>query len=118
MKLVTLGKEIGSPSKEPIFVGDVYYNSILKEEDAEYLRPGYVTFREGARTKWHHHGCEQLLIIVSGYGIVADEEQELQVRTGDAVLIPKGVTHWHGSAPGSEMTHISILTPGEEIIHE
>lgn len=30
------------------------------------------------------------------------------IRTGDFVVCPPGVKHWHGAAPGSAMTHLTV----------
>jgi len=32
-----------------------------------------------------------------------------EIRPGDVVWIPPGEKHWHGAAPTTAMTHISIV---------
>jgi quercetin dioxygenase-like cupin family protein len=118
LRLVTIDQPLGEVSDWDIFRGEVRYQPLVRPEDAEILRSAHITFRPEARTVWHHHECDQYLIITNGHGIVATEEQRLEVRQGDIVIVPKGIKHWHGAAPGSHMSHISVLTPGDEILHE
>ena len=32
----------------------------------------------------------------------------VEIKAGGAVWCPPGVTHWHGAAPGSAMTHLAL----------
>jgi len=118
MKLVTIGAPMGTPDDHPVFRGEVLLQEAVGEADAELFRSFIVTFRPGGRTVWHHHECDQLLVITHGHGIIASEDEELRVRGGDMVLIPAGTKHWHGSDGDSEMCHVSVMTPGAEILHE
>lgn len=106
------------PDRSPIFVGDVSRQSLVTDENPDRLRANIVTFHNGARNKLHHHGADQLLVVTSGHGIVATEQETVEVSTGDVVHIPAGEPHWHGAQPGHEFTHISILTPGAMVIDE
>lgn len=102
-----------SRSDNPIFLGEVASQTIVDEAAAELLRVTAVTFRDGARNRWHRHAADQVLVIIDGLGILADENEEHPVAPGDVILIPAGERHWHGARPGKTMTHLSILTPGE-----
>jgi quercetin dioxygenase-like cupin family protein len=71
-----------------------------------------VTFEPGARTAWHTHPWGQVLVISAGLGRVQAEGSPMQeIRPGDVVWIPAGVRHWHGAAPTTAMTHMSIVVP-------
>ena len=37
---------------------------------------------------------------------------------GDVVEIPAGVKHWHGAAPNSWFSHLSVEVPGEQARNE
>jgi 4-carboxymuconolactone decarboxylase len=70
---------------------------------------GSVSFAPGARTAWHSHPLGQTLVVTSGVGRVQIWGGALQeIRAGDVVRIPPNVKHWHGAAPGSQMTHLAI----------
>lgn len=66
-------------------------------------------FGKGTRNKWHTHGCDQVLIVTDGEGIVATEKEERMVTVGDVIFIPAGEKHWHGANKDSEFSHIFIL---------
>ncbi|MFJ4895008.1 cupin domain-containing protein [Streptomyces sp. NPDC088788] len=72
-----------------------------------------VHFAAGARTVPHTHHNGQHLVIVDGVGVVADDQGVHVVRAGDVVSSPPGGWHWHGAAPGSAMTHVTVEHPGD-----
>lgn len=115
---VTLGQPAGDISDWEMFRGETRYQLIASEANAELFRSGHITFSPGSRTQWHHHGCDQMLIITGGHGVVATEDEEISVRTGDIVIVPAGTRHWHGAGADTQLSHLSVLTPAEEIIHE
>ena len=111
---ITRADTTGVPrSDNPIFVGEVAAQTIVDDDAAHLLRVTAVTFRDGARNRWHRHSADQVLVITAGLGILSNETGEHPVESGDVVLISAGERHWHGARPGETMTHLSILTPGE-----
>ena len=42
------------------------------------------------------------------------EEEELDVKRGDMVLIKAGENHWHGASDEFSMSHITITISGSE----
>ncbi len=100
-------------SDAAIFEGEVHMRGHVGEEDAELFRVAEVSFRDGGRTTWHVHGADQLLIVTAGSGLVATDDEQLALGPGDIVLVPEGERHWHGALPGTDLTHLSVLTPGE-----
>lgn len=118
MRLIKQTLAAAAPDTSPIFIGEVLRQNLVTEDDAASQRVTAVTFRNGAKNKWHRHSTEQVLVTTDGHGIIANEEQELRVSRGDVVLIPPGERHWHGAQPGQDFTHLSILLPGETVIDE
>jgi quercetin dioxygenase-like cupin family protein len=114
-KITVSGRE---RSANPIFKGDVDYQTLVGEDVSHDLSMSEVHFRGGARNKWHLHSTDQMLVITEGEGIVADEKEERVVGVGDVAFIPKNTKHWHGAKPGRDMTHLSILGPGKTTIAE
>ena len=48
-----------------------------------------------------------------------EEGQEaVEMKPGDCINIPAGVKHWHGAAPDSWFSHLSIEVPGENVSNE
>lgn len=69
----------------------------------------WVTFEPGARSAWHTHPLGQHLVVLSGVGLTQEWGKPVQViRPGDVVWCPPGVKHWHGAAPTTAMTHLSV----------
>ena len=72
-----------------------------------------VFFGAGARTVPHTHHHGQHLVIAQGPGVIGDEKGVRVVRAGDVVSSPPGAWHWHGAAPGTAMTHVTVEQPGD-----
>lgn len=94
------------------FTGKVTQDRILAGQGSESMSISVVHFEDGARTNLHAHPGEQILYILEGEGRVGTETEQHLVYPGDVVREGPGVTHWHGAAPGKNMTHITITTVG------
>jgi len=94
------------------FTGRVWFGSLSQADDRPLNTLG-VTFEPGARTDWHTHPEGQVLYVVDGVGRVQTADGEtIEVSAGDVVHSPPGEEHWHGAAPHSPMTHLSLTTGG------
>lgn len=113
MKLFQQRRTAATRRDDEMFTGDVFTQNLVTDDDAPSLRVTAVTFEDGARNRWHTHTSEQALIVTHGSGIVATEREELAIEPGDVVLIDPNELHWHGAKPGSSMTHLAVLLPGE-----
>jgi quercetin dioxygenase-like cupin family protein len=97
-----------------IFTGDVSIKPLITQDiGAKDVTVSIVTFPKGVRNVFHTHEYDQVLYVLSGRGIVADEKQEILVSEGSVIFIPAGERHWHGATSDSEFSHISILKPGQ-----
>jgi quercetin dioxygenase-like cupin family protein len=71
--------------------------------NAVYLEPG-------ARSRPHSHSFDQVLLYVSGTGVVAvDGGEDERVETGHFVLLPAGVAHMHGATGDGPACHMSLM---------
>jgi quercetin dioxygenase-like cupin family protein len=95
------------------FGGQVWMQRLITAQQSTDIELLVVAFEAGGRTRPHVHAVDQILQITSGRGIVATGSERRFVVPGDVVLIPAGEWHWHGAAPDSAMTHISIKRYGE-----
>ncbi len=100
------------PQRGTTFTGTAVLERLLDAQREGGLSVSVVRFQDGARTYWHTHPGEQVLIILDGDGRVGTEEQEIEVHSGDVVYAAPGEKHWHGAMPGKDMAHISITTGG------
>ncbi len=94
------------------FTGDATIESRFASGATNSYRGGIVNFEAGARTSWHTHPVGQTLIVVSGKGLVQSEGDSIhEILPGDVVWIPGNISHWHGAAPDSPMSHVAISEP-------
>ncbi len=117
MRVVRIGTPPPTEQQRPIFKGRVLAQPLVGEE-AQVHRLGAISFRDGARTRLHHHDFDQVLLITEGDGIVATDEHEHHVTSGDVVFVPAGERHWHGAAPNASMTHVSVNLVGTTTLDE
>ena len=101
------------------FVGDSYLNMLTMEP----IPIGNVTFEPGCRNNWHIHkatnGGGQILLVTGGEGYYQEEGKEAQkLASGDVVVIPPNVKHWHGATKDSWFCHLAIEVPGENTENE
>lgn len=110
MKVIRRGEQ--PAQRGTTFTGEVTLERMLEAQQPCGVTVARVTFRDGARTHWHTHPGEQVLVILEGRGIVGNETEQVEVQPGDLVYTPPGEKHWHGAAPGQTMVHLSITTVG------
>ena len=114
MKIIVIKDVPEVPSSGGIFTGTVKIKSLVGPDfGAKDLAVSIVSFPKGIRNTFHIHTYDQVLYVLSGKGIIADEKQEVAVTEGMAAFIPAGERHWHGATEDSDFSHISILRPGQ-----
>lgn len=82
-----------------------------------------VTFEPNCRNHWHiHHastGGGQILVCVGGRGYYQEWGKEMvEMLPGTVINIPPNVKHWHGAAPDSWFSHLSVEVSGEDTSNE
>lgn len=117
MRVIRVTKAGRERSENPIFVGEVEYQTAVGEESRD-LRLSEVHFKQGAVNKPHMHATDQILVVTEGDGLVATDDERHEVSPGDVAFIPANTKHWHGARPGKDMTHWSILGNGKTTIVE
>ena len=90
----------------------VWAQEILESGDSNDFTFGIRSFDAGARTKFHKHSGDQILIITEGVGSVCTDNETLSIVEGDVVLIPAGENHFHGAPDATSMAHITIQKKG------
>ena len=96
------------------FTGEVRVTQLYPANNKMRSSGGKVTFQPGARSNWHTHPVGQVLLVTEGVGRTGEWGKPVQeIRAGDVIVCPAGVKHWHGAAPDSAMTHISICEETE-----
>ena len=92
------------------FTGNVRIDPMHQADAPARVSIASVTFEPGARSAWHSHPLGQTLIVTAGCGRVQNWDGPIEeIRPGDVAWCAPGEKHWHGAAPTTAMTHISIV---------
>ncbi len=103
------GSQPSSRGRAEWFTGTVRIDPLFQPNGSRRANASSVTFEPGARTAWHAHADGQTLVVTSGCGLVQTWGGPIQtVQPGDVVWFSPNEKHWHGAAPTTAMTHISI----------
>jgi quercetin dioxygenase-like cupin family protein len=110
MDIKRSGTQPSSKGQAEYFTGNVRIDPLFQPNHPTHASGASVTFEPGARTAWHTHLLGQTLIVTAGCGRIQRWGGPLEeIRPGDVVWAPPGEKHWHGAAPTTAMTHISIV---------
>jgi quercetin dioxygenase-like cupin family protein len=104
------GSQPSGKGPEEYFTGNVRIDPLHTAPEPGRIGVASVTFEPGARSAWHSHPLGQTLIITAGNGRVQSWGGPIEeIRPGDVVWTPPGEKHWHGAAPTTGMTHLSLV---------
>ncbi len=101
-----------APPNPEYFDGTVRMQPLVAAGQSDELELVAVFFDDGARTIPHRHSTDQVLWVVEGRCIVADESGRRVIGPGECAFLPANGWHWHGAAPGAAACHVSIRKPG------
>jgi len=97
----------------PLFSGKVYQQPLVTAGDSSEVTITAVWFENGARTRPHIHDNDQLLHVVEGTCVVADEHSLKHLGEGEMAFVKAGEWHWHGADKATDACHLSIRKNGE-----
>lgn len=103
---------VNDPALAPYFTGPALQQVLTSPESSPELEVRAVFFGRGARSRWHRHPYPQILLVLSGVGLVGIGNTEQEVRPGEVITLPAHVWHWHGAGANVEMHMLSIMRPG------
>lgn len=111
MRMEPVSSQGWSQSNSGNFSGPVWICRLSDPDKPEGVTVLGVHFLPGSRTDWHSHSEGQVLYVTAGRGVVATEGGDrAEIDPGDTITTPAGELHWHGAAPDSPMTHLSITS--------
>src|ERR1051326_1178364 len=64
--------------------------TIIEPGQSDNYNFSIVNFSQGCTTGWHTHTCDQILVVTSGSGWVANEHEQKEIQVGDVVHIKAG----------------------------
>ncbi|RAZ49241.1 cupin domain-containing protein [Campylobacter hyointestinalis] len=92
------------------FTGTTYLNTFDDAQGGRSANASLVTFEPCSRTHWHTHEKGQLLIILSGEGVVKIEGQKaIKAQPGAIIKIDSDAKHFHAGGKTTQMAHISVM---------
>ena len=110
MDIKRCGTQPSARGPAEYFTGNVRVDPLHDAPNPARVSAAAVTFEPGARTAWHTHPLGQTLVVTAGCGRAQRWGGPIEeLRPGDVVWIPPGEKHWHGAAPATGMSHISIV---------
>lgn len=114
MNITRIDQALAHPPARPeYFDGQVGMQEVYQpDRDGEESELVAVFFATGARTIPHTHDSAQVLQVVSGRCVVVTEDERRIAETGEFVIVPRGIWHWHGATRDGSACHISIKLPG------
>jgi quercetin dioxygenase-like cupin family protein len=110
MEIKRSGSQPSGKGPAEWFTGNVHIDPLHQADTPARVSVASVTFEPGARTAWHSHPLGQTLVVTAGRGRVQNWGNQMEeIHPGDVVWTAPGEKHWHGAAPATAMTHISIV---------
>jgi quercetin dioxygenase-like cupin family protein len=68
-----------------------------------------IRFEAGARTYWHTHSKDQVILAEEGVGAYQMKGSPVKTfKPGEAVFLKAGVPHWHGASPTTAVVQTTM----------
>jgi quercetin dioxygenase-like cupin family protein len=94
---------------EGIATGPFWVQMLLSSRTNGEMTAMRAFIEPGITTLWHSHPCGQLLFVLDGVGLVQRDGGDVtEIRAGDSVWIAPDERHWHGAAPTSPFSYVSV----------
>jgi quercetin dioxygenase-like cupin family protein len=114
MKIVQTRKTVTSAESGQFSATTWHQRGREEWTDDDPYRPSLVHFPPGVRTHWHRHAGGQVLYIVSGQARVGVRGEMHELQAGELLVADPDEWHWHGAAPHSFMSHLSVIREATE----
>ena len=103
--------ELASPAN---FTGRVWRTGFIDALDDHSVAGLRMSYEPGARSFWHVHDQEQVIVAVFGTGIVSWEGLDAPelLEAGDWWHVTPGVPHWHGATAHNPFAHLAVTAGG------
>ena len=115
LPIVGRAQATGAPQQAASSMGKVITgeNLRLPTTDVQLLR---IQFAAGARTYWHIHQTPHLVYVEQGRGRFQTRGgKPVNLGPGEVGYLPAKVPHWHGAAPETGATLLTVYPKGINI---
>jgi 4-carboxymuconolactone decarboxylase len=85
------------------------FTGTVASVDASDVRSVRFKYEAGARSYWHVHDGDLVLLVEKGRGRSQVQGQKIQeFGPGQPIFLPGGVPHWHGASPKEGLTWVAL----------
>ena len=114
MRLIPERSVESAPADAARFTGRVWRTTYVEPVDADALAGSRFLYEPGARSFWHIHEREQVIVGVFGTGVVSWEGLAAPrlLEAGDWWHVEPGVPHWHGATARTPFAHLAVTAGG------
>lgn len=110
--------DLADPTK---FTGRVWRTDIVVAPDHDHLSGLRFSYEPGARSFWHIHEREQVIVGIDGHGLAFWEggDGAVALNSGDWWHVTPGIAHWHGALAHTTFSHLAVNSGGgTQWLHE
>lgn len=101
------------PGNKHYFTGRVELKRLISQASAKGSQLVHVRFEANARTFWHAHHSEQILIVLEGVCLLQKRGEDIvRLNVGDVARIAAKEEHWHGATKDAPMIHLAVMGNG------
>jgi quercetin dioxygenase-like cupin family protein len=123
LKKISIHSKLKAKANPDYFTGPILMQELTSLVKSKEQKIFHVSFKNGARTKIHHHNGGQILIVTKGKGSLQKysktgnnksnfkikKTDKVNLLEGDIVYIPAKKLHTHGSIDKKQVfSHIAI----------
>lgn len=114
MHVIRSGSVPSVPADPAKFTGPVWRSDFLDAPDDHSLAGLCLSYGPGARSYWHVHEQEQVIVALYGTGVVSWQGLDAPelLAPGDWWHVTPGVPHWHGAAVDAPFAHLAVTAGG------
>ncbi len=101
-------------------LGTIFLNRLSENLSTDELKSYFIKFEKGAKSKIHIHNSDQIIVGMEGTGQLVtfskiedkntfETKESLELKEGEAVLLPSGTPHWHGATENQNSSQLSFM---------
>lgn len=96
---------VGKKFTNQRYTGKIYFGTLVQKG----ILVKATTLDTGARTGWHSHSAEKILLITDGSGYYREYGQiAQQIHAGHVIKIPADTKHWISANPNERIGYVSV----------
>jgi quercetin dioxygenase-like cupin family protein len=121
MRVIPERSALSVPADPARFTGRVWRTDYVEPATEDALSGIRFLYEPGARSHWHVHEREQVIVGVLGAGLVFWEGLDAAhpLQAGDWWHVRPGIPHWHGATEHTPFGHLAVTAGGSTTwLHE